>query len=134
MDNSSHRTDRQKAISVRQPWAWLIVNGFKDIENRTWPTSYQGPVLIHASQKMTLYEYHQAAQLASSVGIEIPEPKDLERGGIVGEAVITDCVLESDSPWFVGPWGFVLSNAKPLPFQPYKGRLGVFNFVLDQVA
>ena len=38
-----------KIISVRQPWAWLIVAGHKDIENRTWRTSYRGRLLIHAS-------------------------------------------------------------------------------------
>ncbi|HDU8694716.1 TPA: ASCH domain-containing protein, partial [Morganella morganii subsp. morganii] len=39
-----------KAISIRQPWAWLIVNGHKDIENRSWRTKYRGQVLVHASQ------------------------------------------------------------------------------------
>jgi hypothetical protein len=33
----------QKAISIRQPWAWLIVNSFKDVENRSWKTKYRGP-------------------------------------------------------------------------------------------
>ena len=32
-----------KILSVRQPWAWLIVAGHKDIENRKWRTSYRGP-------------------------------------------------------------------------------------------
>ena len=34
-------------LSIRQPWAWLIVNGYKDIENRTWSTRFRGKVLIH---------------------------------------------------------------------------------------
>jgi|ERR1700687_42153 len=38
-----------KMISIRQPWASLIVSGAKDVENRTWPTRYRGTVLIHAS-------------------------------------------------------------------------------------
>src|SRR5690242_9023233 len=38
-----------RIISIRQPWAALIVHGFKDVENRTWPTRYRGAVLIHAS-------------------------------------------------------------------------------------
>lgn len=41
-----------KALSIRQPWAWLIANGYKDIENRSWRTNYRGPVLIHASAAM----------------------------------------------------------------------------------
>jgi ASCH domain len=42
-----------KAPSIRQRWAWLIVNGHKDIENRAWPTKFRGRVLIHASKGMT---------------------------------------------------------------------------------
>jgi hypothetical protein len=36
-----------KAISIRQPWAWLIVNGYKDVENRIWAANVRGRVLIH---------------------------------------------------------------------------------------
>jgi len=39
-----------KIISIRQPWAALIVSGIKDVENRTWPTRYRGQLLIHASR------------------------------------------------------------------------------------
>jgi hypothetical protein len=39
-----------KALSIRQPWAWLIVTGYKDIENRSWRTNYRGPLLIHAGR------------------------------------------------------------------------------------
>ena len=39
---------KMKALSIKQPWAWLIVNGFKDIENRTWRTKIRGEFLIHA--------------------------------------------------------------------------------------
>ena len=38
-----------KCISIRQPWAWLIIKGVKPVENRTWSSSYRGPLLIHAS-------------------------------------------------------------------------------------
>ena len=38
-----------KAITIKQPWASLIVHGIKDIENRTWRTNYRGRVLIHAA-------------------------------------------------------------------------------------
>jgi hypothetical protein len=58
---------------------------------------------------------------------KVPDVKDLLRGGIVGSADLVDCVTESDSPWFFGPYGFVLANVRPMPFLPYKGRLGFFN-------
>lgn len=49
-----------KAISIRQPWASLIVLGIKDIENRSWPTSQRGIVLVHASKGMTRSEHEDA--------------------------------------------------------------------------
>jgi hypothetical protein len=52
----------------------------------------------------------------------------LERGGIIGEAEITDCVDHHNSPWFTGPFGYVLANARPLPFIPCRGMLGLFTW------
>ena len=45
-----------KALSIRQPWAWLIVHGRKDIENRSWRTKFRGRFLVHAAQGMTRRE------------------------------------------------------------------------------
>ena len=119
-----------KAISIRQPWAWLIVNGYKDIENRTWNTKYRGPVLIHASKGMTRHQYLLVnaicESMPSSHRITLPPFEQLERGGIVGYAYITGTTSDSYSPWFFGPVGFQLTGAKPLPFLPMKGRLGFF--------
>ncbi len=47
-------------------------------------------------------------------------------GGIIGIAEIVDCVDNSDSEWFFGPFGFVLDNIKPIDFIPIKGKLGFF--------
>lgn len=129
-----------KTISVRQPWAWLIVNGFKDIENRDWPTKVRGRVLIHASKGMTHGEYDDAVDTArmvkragGMVGLDtFPSFNSLQRGGIVGSVEIVDCVSDSPSPWFFGNYGFVLANAELLPFREYKGQLGFFE-VQDQM-
>lgn len=123
-----------KIISVRQPWAWLIVNGFKDIENRDWSTKLRGRVLIHAAKGMTHDEYESCLMHCRAVskvrpfpaGTRLPAFKALERGGIVGSVEIVDCVSKSDSPWFFGRYGFVLQGAQLLPFQPMKGQLGFF--------
>lgn len=123
-----------KALSIRQPWAWLIVNGHKDIENRSWTTKFRGPVLIHAAKGMTGAEYNDAYHFALEVGIKIPSFNDLERGGIVGMATITGCDDNSLSPWFFGKFGFELADAKPLPFLPYKGQLGFFDIDYPEVA
>jgi hypothetical protein len=117
-----------KVLSIRQPWAWLIVNGHKDIENRNWPTNQRGRILIHASKMMTRDDYDACAIFVAGISsIQIPGYNDLKRGGIVGQANLVDCVSASDSPWFCGEFGFVLQQAKPLPFQPLNGALGFFS-------
>lgn len=115
-----------KALSIRQPWAWLIANGHKDIENRSWPTRYRGQFLIHAAKGMTRAEYEDAADLSAQLGVTIPSFDSLKRGGIVGRATIIGCVEDSPSPWFFGRHGFVIRGAETLPFQPMRGRLGFF--------
>jgi hypothetical protein len=119
-----------KAISVRQPWAWLIVHG-KDIENRKWRTHYRGPVLIHAAKGMSYDEYQMTKLYAAQRGITVPDRHRIERGGIVGMTEIVDCVTKSDSRWFMGPMGFVLANTKPLPFIECSGALGLFDVPED---
>lgn len=123
------------ALSVRQPWAWLIVNGHKRVENRTWSTRVRGHVLIHASKA---FDNEGSRWLASESGIRLPinmpGANDLERGGIVGIAEITDCVTALDDPYFFGPYGFVLKNARTLALIPCKGALGMFAPSADVVA
>ena len=114
---------RKIALSIRQPWAELIVRGVKDIENRTWRTHYRGPVLIHASLK---YE-HDISDAARDYCDRLRNNGVLFAcGGIIGVAEIVDCVTSYPSPWFEGPFGFVLANARPLPFRPLSGRLNLF--------
>ena len=113
------------ALSIRQPWAWLIVNGHKDIENRSWATEFRGRTLIHAGKVPDKWAEQDYLSCEQNHGIVIP--RELPLGGIVGEADIVDCVDSHASPWFFGPWGFVLRDRRPLPFVPLRGRLGFFN-------
>lgn len=103
-----------KALSIKEPWASLIVEGKKTIELRTWSTHYRGPILIHRSGK---------------------------NGGIVGVMEILE-IIEIKSPeqfrslrhkhrardtfYQERLYGWVLENAKPLEFIPCKGRLGLW--------
>jgi hypothetical protein len=122
---------KQYALSIRQPWAWMIVHGWKDIENRDWPTRYRGPLWIHASRGMTKAEYDEARAVAVDAGCDLgayhfPEPEQLERGGIIGRVALVGCVTYSDSPWFFGDFGFVLKDPQVVPFRPLRGQLGIF--------
>lgn len=112
------------ALSIQQPWAWLIVNGFKAIENRDWPTRVRGWIGIHAGQTFDAEGYAWVRREFPQ--IDLPARDAFERGGIVGRAKLIDCVEMHDSPWFHGRYGFVLDEAAPLPFCPCPGRLGFF--------
>ena len=105
-----------KIISIKQPWAWLIVHGKKDVENRSWPTKYRGPILVHAPAKPDRIAKH---------GL-IVDFASLDRGGIVGITEIVDCVTTHPSKWFTNAgYAFVLRNSRPLPFIPCNGALGI---------
>jgi hypothetical protein len=114
-----------KALSILQPWACLIVNGQKDIENRSWRTTMRGRILVHAGKgmdwdAMDAPHVERALRGCGLIG--------LDRGGIVGEVEIIDCVRDHPSRWKdPQSWGFVLRNARALPFMPCRGKLGFFD-------
>ena len=120
-------------LSIRQPWAWLIVNGHKPIENRGWTTKVRGPILIHAGKSFDHEGYAWVRRRFPE--IDMPNLFDLElgfdRGGLVGMADLWNVATAHTSPWFVGPYGFMLRHAKPLPspnvFIPLAGKLGFFD-------
>lgn len=122
-------------LSIRQPWAYLIVHAGKDVENREWPTRFRGRILIHAGKAMTRGDYQACCIFCSGLpdgampkDFRFPSFEELRSqcGGIVGEMNIVDCVQQSESPWFNGPFGFVIDGAKEREFFPCKGMLGFF--------
>lgn len=145
-----------KALSIKQPWAYLIAKGYKDIENRDWPTNYRGRIYIHASltfdskglewltsnSKDVPNEFVAEAKIGDTSAYEVLmelEPCNLDdypRGAIIGEVDIVDCRWQQKhqalSPWAeINKYGFVLANAvrydKPIP---YRGQLGLFEVEL----
>lgn len=93
---------KEKAISIKQPCAYLICVGIKDIENRTWSTKFRGRVYIHASGS----QYKQPWDVLSKEQNEhmmqnkmcIPG-SELEYSAIIGHVDIVDCVINHDSIW-----------------------------------
>lgn len=116
------RSRHWKVLSVRQPYAWAIIYGGKDVENRTWHSDFRGPVLIHAGM-----QWHAVGSEELSRRMHITVPSDLPLGGIVGMVEVMDCVTTHPSPWFEGPYGYVLQNPKPLPFLACPGHLGFYD-------
>lgn len=121
-----------KALSVRQPWAWLLFHG-KTIENRDWPTNYRGPLAIHASAAMTKREWQEARLFVRAFDFdlsnEIPQKALLTFGAVIGTVDLVDCVKRSESDWFVGNFGFVFEHAELLSTPvPAKGVLGFWEW------
>ncbi|MFA9262897.1 MAG: ASCH domain-containing protein [Undibacterium sp.] len=124
------------ALSIRQPWAWLIVAGHKTWENREWPKNYPAllflkhhligqRIYIHASKGMTRREYEEAKWI---FGLnDFAQFDALKRGGIVGEATIAGWRDEADKKnRFSFGSGIVLKDARATDFIPCAGKLGFF--------
>ncbi len=134
-------------LSVRDPYAWLIIRPdlidpverahaiaqrlVKDIENRTvtWGVGTAYPVpfrcAIHVSRTFDKDTYEDECEEWPE--ILFPAFEDFQLGGIIGTVDVVACVTEFDSPWFEGPYGFVLSEPRPCRFVKRPGRLGFFD-------
>ena len=128
-----------KALTIKQPWATLIIAGHKKYEFRTWQTKYRGKILIHAgmsANKEYLLEYEEYNL-------------DYIKGAIIGEATLVDCILVDEefnqelykmNPTIygnnhVGIYAWKLENVIKYKEPIYtKGQLGLWNYnknVLD---
>jgi hypothetical protein len=125
------------ALSIKQPWATLIVHGVKSIEVRSWPTARRGRVYIHA------------ARIADdrTVGWKLvpAQAKDMAdlKGGLIGIAEITNCFTyttreefardqelhRNDPSWFTGKklYGFSFASPEIVPFQSLPGWMRFFS-------
>jgi len=129
-----------KALSFYQPFAWAIANGHVDIDDRTWGTSYRGPLAIHASKRFHPGYYFF---LRDVLGLPIPAPENLQYGGVVAIAQLADC-LAPGAPTDVPPhrrahggghcYGLVLKDVQCVQFFPSKGRQGLFQLDLPELV
>jgi hypothetical protein len=121
-----------KCLSLKQPYAELIVLGRKNIELRKWNTKYRGHFLIHASMTIN-------SEACKLYNIDI---SSLIMGAIVGSALLCDVKRYQSKEEFMADqnkhfaasayseplYGFLLSDAKRLDKPiPLKGRLSFFD-------
>lgn len=71
-----------KVLTIKEPWASLIINGYKKYEFRSWKTNYRGKILIHAGKGID----KDMLFIANKYNIKI------NPGKILGEVEITDCI------------------------------------------
>ena len=127
-----------KALTVKQPWAQLIVDGYKKYEFRGWKTKYRGKILIHAGMS-----------LEKDMMLRFKDYNlDCVLGAIIGEAELVDCILVDSK------FNEELRNADPIVYGrsnhtetyawklenvikydapiPCKGQLGLWNYDVDK--
>lgn len=138
-----------KGITVKQPWAWAIIHGGKDVENRSQMFSYRGPLLIHAAKVDDSGGYGDARIRAlGEVGMRMPKRDD--RGHVIGVVDLVDVHSASDYAACAGlPSGYcsrwaesgyrathlVLRNVRCLAEPvPARGMLGLWDVPEDVAA
>lgn len=142
MTSSSSPPPRVYCLSVRQPWAWLLVQGLKTVENRSWPTKHRGDLLIHASKTLTggkrgtqLILDRLEPLFAKQIVGDWPRAGDLDVSAIVGAVELVDVVVDNSgaSMWAKPPFGpvdglrWIVRRPRPTfsPL-PLNGTLGLF--------
>jgi hypothetical protein len=117
-------------LTLWRPWSDVVASGEKLIENRPWapPRSAIGRLIaIHGGK---VYD-QEGAEFIRGRGVE-PLPPDRSRLGIVGLVRIAGVVRESPSPWFFGPFGWVLEHVRELAEAvPCKGAMGLWRVPED---
>ena len=120
-----------RALTLRQPWAWAVIHGGKDAENRRWRTTYRGPLLIHAG-KNTERDPEATARLlwmmADPEAFGQPRAAWQARQAIIGVVRLSDILTDSRSPWATAGWyHWMFEFAAPVdPAIPCLGRPGLW--------
>jgi hypothetical protein len=112
-----------KAITVKQPWASLLIGGEQSHETRSWQTQYRGLLLIHAANRPSMYR-RRLARDPRRAALFAAEP--VPCGCVLGFAVLADCV-PAEALDHAGSWAWRLERPTQLsqPF-PVRGALGLF--------
>lgn len=115
------------AISIRQPWAWLLLRGIKTVENRTWrlPSKYiKVPMFLHAG----LQQDPLSSELQQYLEGYAPQ-----RGGVVGVITFGKPTHDHSSSWAIpGHWHWPVLDVRPVKFFPCPGRLRIFQIRTEE--
>lgn len=124
-----------KALTIRQPWATLIMQGYKRYEFRSWKTNFRGEFLIHAGKGV---DKEAVKRLKKYL------PDELPQGKILGKVTLVDCIEMNDklskmldkensdiytSHSFSNNYAFKLENVQQFdtPIE-VNGQLGFWNY------
>ena len=126
-----------KVLTIKEPWASLIVNGYKEYEFRSWKTNYRGKILIHAGLTLEKDNALRFKDYNLNYGI----------GEIIGEAILTECIPVTsefeDKLYRTNPLVYEKSNhirnyawklENVIKYDnkiPCKGKLGLWNYDIN---
>ena len=119
-----------KALSFRPAWAWAIVHGGKDVENRARRTRFRGRFLVHASLALRHADFEKATQALRAAGERsiLPREDEFAAGGIIGSVELIDIADQCESVWYApGLIAWILRHPRPMEFLPFRGRRNWFH-------
>ena len=100
-----------KALSIKEPYANMILSGKKTIETRTWRTNYRGPLLICASAKPNILNAGHAVAFVDLVDCRLMHKTD---------EVLACCEIYPHAQ------AWILENVRPIKQFKVKGKLGIY--------
>lgn len=101
-----------RALSIKEPWGGMILNGEKTIETRTWKTNYRGDFIVCVSKKPISPLSGFAVCIVNLVDCRLMTKEDIE---------LAKCEV------YPGAYSWVLDNVRKIEIFPVKGQLGLFN-------
>lgn len=125
-----------KVLSIKEPWASLIMNGTKKIETRSWKTKYRGEIYIHASLSK--------AKITKPEVYELIKDMNFKCGYIICKCNLVDCIYMTDEyvndmkinhyeeyicgHYEVGRYAWIVEDVKVIEPIKAKGKLGLWNY------
>lgn len=125
-----------KVLTIKEPFATLIMNEIKHIETRSWKTNYRGEIYIQASISKIKKEIYEKKEL-----VKLFENLDMNYGNIICKAYLKDCIYMDEDfiksvnyqeyvcgRYEVGRYAWILDNIEIINPIKVKGKLGIWNY------
>ena len=132
-----------KVLTIKEPFASLIKNRVKFIETRSWKTNYRGEIYIHSGLEKLNYDVLSREELS-----DLYNKDELLYGKILCKCNLVDCIYMTEEfindqknkdfnnfisgRYEVGRYAWILENIEPIEPIAAKGKLGIWNYNLDE--
>ena len=128
-----------KVLTIKEPFATLIMNKIKHIETRSWKTNYRGQIYIQASISKIKKEIYERKEL-----VKLFENLDMHYGNIICKAYLKNCICMDEDfikninhqeyicgRYEIGRYAWILDNIEIISPIKVKGKLGIWNYEGD---